>query len=233
MVILTENVYAVGLILHCDHRYSHYPWEATVEFNFTGVVFEMAECCHEGIFDGIERVEETVGEPFFTDFVPEVFHRIAFRAVGRQPDEADIWRYRQSLSDMPSGPIHDQDDVFVGVATADLAEEITHERCTDLGKNQRDHGTVVGGDRRINKGVFTNQLTGNHRTTTLGSPAATGNSDTPETRFILEHQAQRASRLGKAVSCLPHDLREFFLKRRWASASTCGCRGRGATLRQP
>ena len=193
----------------------------------------MEESGNERVFDGVEGVEEAVGEPFFADFVPEMLYGIAFRAVRRKPDEADVLRYCESFSDVPSRPIHDQEDVFAVVSSADLGQEITHERCSDLGKNQRDHSAVVGRDGSINEGVFANQLAWNHRTATFGSPTATGNGDSPETRLILKHQAQRASRLRKSLGYMPDNLREFFLNRLWAFGSTSGCLGHGVTFRHP
>jgi hypothetical protein len=46
----------------------------------------------ELVEDGVEVVEDVVGEELFAQFVPQVFCGVEFRAVGREVEDGDVGR---------------------------------------------------------------------------------------------------------------------------------------------
>lgn len=70
-----------------------------------------------------KRVEEFVTESVFDD-VPEFFHRVEFRTVGRQGNETDVWRYiGGGIALMEAGPVPDDHMGGIGITHGNMLKE--------------------------------------------------------------------------------------------------------------
>ena len=74
-------------------------------FDPLGIVFKIAQCNDEMVFERIDTVEYPVVEMFFLEFVPEVFLRIKFGRVWRQEQQSQIVWQEKTLAFVPSSTI--------------------------------------------------------------------------------------------------------------------------------
>jgi hypothetical protein len=61
--------------------------------DFPGHVDELIPSKAAGVQDGLIRFENSIGDPVVADELPDVFHRIEFRALGGQRNECDVFRH--------------------------------------------------------------------------------------------------------------------------------------------
>jgi hypothetical protein len=71
--------------------------------------------------DSGEALEEMIVEPAFANLVLEVFYRIEFGTVWRQPGKGEVVGNLQPFRLIPASLIHDHHHLFVGVATRGFA----------------------------------------------------------------------------------------------------------------
>ena len=62
---------------------------------------------------GLKGIEDPVGTIFLPEFVPENFHRIQLRGIGRQKLQRDIGRYGQIPGLVGTGLVHHQEDMAI------------------------------------------------------------------------------------------------------------------------
>lgn len=156
------------------------------------ILLEITEGDFEVIFKRVEAVEDAVVKSFFAQFVPDMLHRIEFGGVWRQAQQSHVGRWPKISAGMPACSVEHHHDVLVWVALPYLVEKQLHAVRVDVGQDQR----VEFATDHIHGGIGVGVLVGQHglaqRTYRLGRPAATHVVDAPESRFVLEHQLDRA-----------------------------------------
>ena len=71
-------------------QWSNYPIESGDGSGEFGMAFEPHQSLYQTIGDGFHAVEDPVGKPLLSDFVPKRFHQIQPRAVGRQEEQPHV-----------------------------------------------------------------------------------------------------------------------------------------------
>ena len=80
-----------------------------------------------GIDDGVIVDEHSVGEEAFSQEQPDPFDRVEFRAVGRKGNRRDVGGHDEVFGAVPSGLVHDEQDMDVRVTVGgELFEETVH-----------------------------------------------------------------------------------------------------------
>lgn len=176
----------------------------------------------EVLEDGIQIVKDSVAEVFFSQLVPQVFCGVEFGTVGREVYDGDVVGNLEFCCAMPSGSVHDHEDVFVRMFLGHLVEERTHGMGIDVGVDERGHGAGEGIDRSIEVEVLADVMGMHCRAHAWRHPTGSWIADAPETCFVLEEHAQRSSLRMSAGRSLVQERRPVFLKSACFAASACG-----------
>src|ERR1700693_3412489 len=76
--------------------------------------------------DGIQVVEHRLGEFFLAQLIPDMLLRVQLRRVGRQGQQANIFREAQLFGLMRTGAIPYHHDELGRMGRADLQQELRH-----------------------------------------------------------------------------------------------------------
>ena len=117
-----------------------------------------------------------------------------------------------------------------------MVEKEIHTNSITVWHDQK--AALSGGrlDCTVGIAVFPDVMTGDQRTNALLTPAVFGLVDSPETSFILEHQAHFSTAFTAVVDFLiqfVYFFFNFFEAAMTSSLAFFGCLLRGITFRQP
>src|SRR3990167_641922 len=174
-----------------------------------------------------------VGEFFFAQFIPYMFLRVEFRRIGRQTDQAHVFRHCQVLTHVGTRPIHHHDDEVITVRLTYLNEEFAHARGVHLSADHPIQIALQRTDRTIHIDKFAFIAVIDHRTLWCVGPAFANAHHAPETRLVLKHQTYAPASHNFGFGDGSQVFGQFFFQSSCACASLFGCRVSGATLRQP
>jgi hypothetical protein len=80
-----------------------------------------------GVDDAVIVCEHPVGEETFSEEQPDPFNRVEFGAVGRKRNRRDVGGHNKVFGAMPSGLVHDEQDMDIGSAAGgEIFEEAVH-----------------------------------------------------------------------------------------------------------
>ena len=188
---------------------------------------------NELVFDGSDGVEDKVVEEFFTHIIPIVFLGVQVWAVGRQFDEHHIDRNVEHTWAVARCAIIDNEQKMVREAHGQFLQKHVHAVAVHGRQNEVTGVAIKRADRAVRIGIFAHDLLGRIGPTMLRHPATAWVVDAPETRLILKENLERQAYSCRFFFRLREDVRPVFLKASCRAGSPCGCRGRGAILRQP
>jgi len=169
-----------------------------------------------------QRIEDSIGKLFLTQFVPDMFLRIEFRGISGQAQEAHVLRNAQVLRFVGTGTIHDHDQEFRPVGLTDLREEFVHP----FGVHVRGDFPVQLTLHRTHGPVDIHELAlvtiGYDGPQWFGSPTAPKPYHPAKPRFVLEQNPHRSplDRFGGQQG--RHVFREFFFQSSWTWGSLLG-----------
>jgi len=163
--------------------------------NFLRSRFNPLQCSDEVFFNGIHVLKHTVAEELLSQFIPEMFHRIHFGAVGWLDDHADVGWNGQCVctSPMTGSTIHDEENVLIRVTLGERIEKDLQGGCIHIRQNEGVNLSGKWSNSCIGIRVFSNCLLRNNRPAPCRCPARCGSRDATEASFIFK--ANRESEL--------------------------------------
>jgi hypothetical protein len=176
------------------------------------VCFQFPEPCTDAVNHVIKRWKRQVGELFFADVFPDMFHRIEFRTVGWLWDETDILGYGQRFGAMPARAIHLHHDKLLGKGLTDVLEKELHHGRIGCWQHQGGHFPLGWGHSGIDVGGLTHDLPRGAGADSRRSPGASWNTHPAKAPLICGHLQHGALIVGGAGGDGSLDrLREVFL----------------------
>src|SRR5262252_5046716 len=97
---------------------------------------------------------------------------------------------------MIAGSVYKQQDELPGILLGQCLQENLEALCVGRRHDQIDAGSILRADSAIQVDVFANELAGDLRPRSIGSPARSRAVHPTEARFIGEHDAQAAATSG-------------------------------------
>ena len=125
----------------------------------------------------------------------------------------DIGRDLKFLALMIAGAIHEPQDELHGVLLGQILQK--NLKAFGIGRRQDevDAGSILRADSTIQVDVFANELAGDLRPRSIGSPARSRAVHAAKARFVGEHDAQAATASGRNPPGLPDSVwKAVFLK---------------------
>jgi len=186
----------------------------------------------EGALHGSQGAENMVGEVVLCEVIPDRLGGIQLGAAGRECDQTHLGWHLQVVRDVPSRAIEEQQAEVALEASRHLLQVRAHDLGVMSAADQATHRPVERIDGHESVQELAYDLATHARAERSRCPAGTQIVDAAEPAFVLEQYAdptptrrggdQAADTAGKPL-----------LNAAWTSSSASGCRGRGATFRQP
>src|SRR5215467_2571780 len=114
---------------------------------------------------------------------------------------------------MIAGSVYKQQDELPGILLCQYLQENLEAFGIGRRQDQIDAGSILRADSAIQVDVFANELAGDLRPRSIGSPARSRAVHAAKARFVGEHDAQAATASGRDPPGLPHSIwKAVFLK---------------------
>lgn len=150
-----------------------------------GAGFESVEAIAELQFDKVKGVGSKVGQFLLAQFFPKILGRIELWAVGRQRQEADVFRHNQARGQVPSGTIEQHDDEFVWKFARELLEEERHGMSVRIRNDDRAEQAKGWTNSSKDIEILANDLIRSLNSNTTRAPATSCLADSTKPPFIL------------------------------------------------
>ena len=125
----------------------------------------------------------------------------------------DIRRDIKFLALMIAGTVHEQQDELPGVLLGQCLQENLEAFGIGRRQDQIDAGSILRADGAIQVDEFANELAGDLRPRSIGSPARSRAVHAAKARFVGEHDAQAATASGRNPPGFPDSVwKAVFLK---------------------
>ena len=166
----------------------------------------------------VERVEYSIANVVGASVLPDLLYGIALGAVWWQRKHGHRRRHDKVVGDVPAGPVHEDDAMFVGKLGCGVRKKEGHQRGIDPRQNEGGHGAVQGthGGERVD--ILANDLLADHRSQRQGSPATPAVVDPAKASLVLEKQTESGTGR-KPCRDQPERFREVCLKAACAAGS--------------
>lgn len=143
-----------------------------------------------GVVAGIEYIiiglENAMAEEIILEELPWFFGGVAFRRVGGDADERDVFRHFQSIAAMPSGTIDNECCMHIDwKLQADFIQMQLHHFRIHPRQHQPHRRIALRAERPEDIGVFIARIDGHGRPAAFDRPAMRAPSFLPNARFIL------------------------------------------------
>lgn len=195
------------------------------------MVCEAVPCGAAGGDDGVVVVEDADGEPVGAQVLPDIFHRVQLRAVGREQDGGEVVGDDERRCPVPAGPVEQEDRMRARRDGAgDFREVVVHRGGVGEGQHQSGGDAAVRAGGAEDVGPFVAGVARRARPAAALRPDPGEGALLADPRLVLEPDLERLATRGLGDRC-GYRLAEVFLKASCASGSAFGWCGRTESRR--
>ena len=152
------------------------------------MAFEEPQRLNQTIGDGFPTVADQVREPFLSDFLPDMFYGVPFRAVGWQKEQPHVVGDAPVRCSLPASSIEHHPDALLLLTLGHFRPEPRHRFGRNVRQNQGVPHPLVGTDCAKHIGVLPHHLPGDFGTPSWGSPTMAGIMGPPPAGLVLQQQ---------------------------------------------